>query len=289
MISLEEYIKSRHTPETAKTYLREIGIFLDHNPAARTAVYSDLVSYLALLRTRYSNPAYICTKLCSIKKYYQYLVYVGIRQDNPAMAIRLRDKTHKDIQLQDLFSAGELELLMEYQGRYREIRYKNRVLISLLIYQGLTAKEILQLETGNVDMDKGTVYIKPTIKSNGRQLKLKTGQIIQMYRYIHDERPLLLKRGKKTTDILLLGKTGKPLTCDGINYLVSTFKKLFPERVLNPKTIRMSVIANLLKELNDIRQVQLFAGHKYPGTTERYKQNEIESLMAEINRHHPLK
>jgi integrase/recombinase XerD len=36
------------------------------------------------------------------------------------------------------------------------------------------------------------------------------------------------------------------------------------DRNLNAKTIRQSVIANLLKEGKDLRVVQVFAGHKKP-------------------------
>jgi integrase/recombinase XerD len=44
-----------------------------------------------------------------------------------------------------------------------------------------------------------------------------------------------------------------------------------------------------LKQHNDLRIVQSFAGHKYPSTTERYKQNDIEALQQQIKKHHPIK
>jgi len=289
MTGLEEYLKTRHTPATVKSYLREINIFLYHNPHAETALYGDLMDYIARIRTRYTNPAYIKTKLQGIKKYYQYLAYTGKRKDNPARAIRLRDKVKSDYQLQDLFTPEELEKLLEYKSRYNEIQYKNKVVLSLLICQGLTTQDITALEVNNINLEAGTIYIKSTAKSNNRELKLRPRQIILFYKYINEERPLLHNKRVNPTDKLILTKTGSTETGDGINYLTCTFKKHFPERNLNPRTIRMSVIANLLIEKKDIRLVQVFAGHRYPGSTEKYKQNEIETLKAEINKHHPLR
>jgi integrase/recombinase XerD len=52
--------------------------------------------------------------------------------------------------------------------------------------------------------------------------------------------------------------------------------------------MRQSVIANLLKQNNDIRMVQAFAGHKRIGTTESYKQSGLEALKASIEQLHPL-
>jgi len=62
---------------------------------------------------------------------------------------------------------------------------------------------------------------------------------------------------------------------------------MFPDRNLNPRTIRQSVITNLLKEGKDLRVVQVFAGHK-KSTTEKYRQSGLEELQAAIEKYHPL-
>lgn len=105
------------------------------------------------------------------------------------------------------------------------------------------------------------------------------------YEYIHKVRPELLKT---ETDRLVVTLRGTPESGEGINYLVETFKPLFPDRNLNPRTIRQSVITNLLKEGKDLRVVQVFAGHKKISTTEKYRQSGLEELQAAIEKHHPL-
>ena len=64
---------------------------------------------------------------------------------------------------------------------------------------------------------------------------------------------------------------GWPLKKLDVDYLIRTFRHLFPERNLTPMTIRQSVITHLLKAGKGIRLVQTFAGHRKPSTTEKYK------------------
>ena len=57
---------------------------------------------------------------------------------------------------------------------------------------------------------------------------------------------------------------------------------------MQPLKIRQSVIAHLLKSGNDLRVVQVFAGHKRAAATEEYKQTGLEELKAVIDKLHPL-
>ncbi|MBT2563788.1 hypothetical protein J7E50_21485 [Pedobacter sp. ISL-68] len=57
---------------------------------------------------------------------------------------------------------------------------------------------------------------------------------------------------------------------------------------LIPLKIRQSVIAQLVRENNDIRIVQEFAGHRRTSATEAYKQTGLEELKSAIDKLHPL-
>ncbi|WP_178371552.1 hypothetical protein [Cyclobacterium lianum] len=48
------------------------------------------------------------------------------------------------------------------------------------------------------------------------------------------------------------------------------------------------MVSNLLKAGQDLRIVQVFAGHKYPSATEKYKQAQVEELKRAVQKHHPL-
>ena len=282
---LEQYLRKRNAPGTVKRYLREIELFFTSVETPEQANYSEIMNYLGKLRAK-NKPGGIACSLHGIKKYYSYLVATAQRKDNPAKSIKLRDKKNRDIQLQDLFKKEELELLLDRKERYPILKNRNQIIISLLIYQALTNGEITNLELENIKLEEGTIYIKQGRKTNARTLKLQPRQVFWFMNYIQEDREKLLKT---TTQKLIISKLGTAETGEGISYVVETQKHLFPTRKLNPKTIRQSVITNLLKEGLDLRIVQAFAGHKYPSTTEKYKQSEVEELKNQILKHHPLR
>jgi integrase/recombinase XerD len=284
--SLHDYLITNNAPSTAKRYLSEINLFLFSlekkgvNP--KLATYTHIMDYIGTLRGKYSN---LSCQLHGVKKYYSYLISTGQRKDNPARYIRLRDKISRDIQLQDLFTTAELSLLMNRRERYVLLKNKNLIVLSLLIYQGLRSGDVTQLTLENINLEQGTVYIKQGRKTNARTLKLQAKQVFWLMNYLTNDRPKLLK---STSDNLIISNRGTAETGEGVSYLIATFKYLFPKRNLNPLTVRQSVITNLLKQGKDLRLVQVFAGHKYPSTTERYKQTQVEELKNEVMKYHPL-
>lgn len=242
------------------------------------------MDYLGELRKKTKSKKINCS-LHGIKKYYSFLIATGERKDHPCRYIKLRDKSSRDIQLQDLFKTEELEQLLERKERYVLLKNRNLIIVSLLIYQALRNGEIKDLELENINLEQGTIYIKPGRKTNSRTLKLQSKQVFWIMKYLQEDRPKLLKT---ESEKLIISSRGTAETGEGICYIIETQRHLFPEKKLNAKTIRQSVITNLLKQGKDLRIVQAFAGHKYPSTTERYKQTQVEELKNQILKYHPL-
>ena len=292
---IENYLQQHYSPDTTKSYKREIEIYLSNYPTAATANYKDVTNYIGLLRNRYSKASTINRLVSSIKVYYDYLCSEGIRNDNPTKAIKLRDQRTRDIQLQDLFTTEELENLLNRKERYTNLDYRNKVLSSLLIYQALQPREAEAVTIEDINLATGSIYIKSTYKTNARTLQLKPNQILLFHQYINEIRPKLLGSSKVPPlegfrkASLLIGIRGGAMSGEDITkHVKRSFKELYPNRKINVQTIRQSVITNLLKQGHDLSLVQNFAGHKYPSTTEKYKQSEIETLKAAVNKYHPL-
>ena len=287
-MKLEEYLTQQYSKTTAKAYKREIEIYLGNNKEAETASHKDIVNHIGNLRNRYSNPKTINRILASIKAYYTYLASTGKRKDNPAKSIRLRDKQNRDIQLQDLFTTEELENLLHRKERYNLLTIRNKILTGLLIYQALLPNELETITINDINLEQGTIHLKSQSKTNGRTLQLKPTQIMVLYQYVQEIRIKLNKNPQN--EKLLIGKTGNPMPAEDITkHIKRSFKGIYSPRKVNCQTIRQSVITNLLKAGNDLRIVQVFAGHKNPSTTEKYKQSNMEALKTAIQQYHPLK
>jgi len=285
-ISLESYLNQILSAKTTESYLYTISHFLKTNPKAKRYKYKDVVKYMDEVTQKQNNIQYRIRILSAIKKYYDYLVTVGQRSDHPCKRLTIKKNCNPAIQVQDLFSSEELQMLMNRENRYWFLEMRNNVLLSLLIYQGLTSEEIISLELKDVDLDSGTIYIKASKSLNRRTLELTPKQIIPIKKYIDEVRPEILM-GK--ADKLILSKLGKPISVDGIHSVIETLKPLFLDRKLNPQTIRMSVICNWLNEKKlPLETVQSLAGHKWPGTTEKYIKVDANAERELINRYFPV-
>lgn len=284
--NLEQYLTQNLTKQTSEGYLYTINHFLKTNPKAKRYQYHNIVDYMEVISQKHSNTQYRIRILSAIKKYYDFLIMVGLRDDHPCKHLTIKKTNNHNVQMQDLFTSNELQLLLSRENRYQYIDIRNTVLLSLLIYQGLTSKEITQLEVKDIDLDNGTLYIKASANQNRRTLELSNKQMIVFSKYIFEVRPKLLLC---KTDRLLLSKLGKPILVDSIYSIVEPLKSLFGDRNLNPRTIRMSVICNWLNDKKiSLEQVQELAGHKWPSTTEKYIKVNSENERELINRFFPL-
>jgi len=278
-MKLEEYLEQNLQKSTAKSYLYEINKYNLLNRNTATYDYKKVMEYVEELRKNYESTS-ITRILSALKKYYDYLVETGIRKDNPARNIKLRDAKQNPIQLQDLFSEKELQTLLEpRKERYLILTKRNQIIMSLLVNQALKVGEIIQLKIEDINLEKAQINITGTSQTNNRILPLKAEQILLFYNYLENRNHL--------SNYFLLNKLNSPITQDDINYLISTYQKEFTKK-LTSITIRQSVITNLLTKGNDLRMVQEFAGHKQLDTTEKYKQTGIKALQNAIEKHHPI-
>lgn len=288
METLNTYLRKHYTKKTAIAYQREIEIYTSNNKKAEKYTYAEIVNYIGILRTKYTNSKTINRILSSIKAYYSYLCFIEVRKDNPTKSIRLKDKQSRDIQLQDLFSTEELEtLLTAKQERYTNLDYRNKVLMSLLIYQALKPNEIEALQCDEINLEEANIYIKSSAKNNSRTLALKANQILLFKKYLEEIRVKLVAENE--TKSFIIGQRKEPMTAEDITKHIKRNYNIYKPRKVNALTIRQSVITNLLKQNNDLRIVQSFAGHKYPSTTERYKQSNVEALQNALQIYHPIK
>ena len=156
------------------------------------------------------------------------------------------------------------------------------------MYQALTVLEISQVKVSTINLENGTIKVKGNTKNKGRILSLKSNQILLFHNYLKNERKKYHRKQKssKRTDCFLMNDKGLQLWQGGINRMINKGKD--KQNKLIPLKIRQSVIAHLLKENNDIRIVQEFAGHRRTASTEAYKQTGLEELKSAIERLHPL-
>lgn len=208
--------------------------------------------------------------------------------DDPAQGIQLNDIQSKDIHFEDLFSPNELQLLLERPSRYQLLENRNKAAIGCYIHLGFTTGELARLCLQDVLLEKEAIIVKSSQQLNSCSLLLPSNLQAYLERYLSFERPYLLSQEHQNSDSLFITKKGKPEKGEGLQYLIESQRLLFPERTLNPKTIRQSVIVNWFRQGKSIKEVQMLAGHKWPSTTERYKSVDLSDLKGALDLYFPL-
>ncbi|MFO7853320.1 MAG: tyrosine-type recombinase/integrase [Bacteroidota bacterium] len=243
--------------------------------------------------------------LTAVSLYYDYL---SIKSPNLVNQFRsLRIKNPRKHIISNLLT--KKELLEIYYGfpKNTDRDKRNRVIFGLLIFQALTTGELKRLKIEDLNFENGTIKIESNPDSrlkkgnNCRTLLLEAKQIFDILYYMDIIRPRILANyyyklpGRKpnelntvlsTTNQLLLSMYGSPEINNSLLHLFHRIRKKFPS-IRNAVQIRQSVIAYWITKYN-LRVVQYMAGHRYVGSTERYKQVNINNLKREIMEFHPL-
>ena len=239
----------------------------------------DILTYIGLLRDQGMSIRNVKNHLCAIKFYYRCLLGLELSKTDPSRGLHLRDKVDKTIDTVRLYSEEQIEQLLErsFEGSLKPIRVRNKILVQLLVYQGLKTSELVSLKVVDVDLEKCELCIV-----GSRVLKLESEQIMALYSYINHTRPIL--QSGRSSDILLLSRSGKALPSETISGVIN-YKAVTK---FIPRKVRQSVIYHLLKRGEDLRKVQLFAGHRYISSTEAYLSNDLTAIKQAIAKHHPL-
>ena len=111
--------------------------------------------------------------------------------------------------------------------------------------------------------------------------------------YTQNIRPQILELNNNDSEKLFLPLPEYSKTHTDKSSIMGTFKQLSKQVktvspvFLNFKQVRASVITGWIKT-EGLRKSQYLAGHRYISTTERYIENDMESLTDDINSLHPF-
>lgn len=148
---------------------------------------------------------------------------------------------------------------------------RNKVILGLLINQGIRSEELGKLETKDINLTAGTIRIPGTRKSNERKMELRAHQIIALQAWKSEA-----GQGEKFFEGNMSGI---------LSNLMYHLRKQYPAISVNQ--IRASVITKWLKQCK-LRKTQYLAGHKYISSTEAYQKNDLEGLQESVQKYHPL-
>jgi integrase/recombinase XerD len=246
--------------------------------------YNDLLLFMKYCQQVGRTQRTIQHYMVVVKHFYDHLLREGKVAINPATDIEIRGVKRKT-----LYHILEPHELHQLYNQYRDESLKgrrNKVMLGLLVYQGLQTVELAKLEVQHIKLREGKIDVPGGIKSSTREMKLEAHQVMDMYDYILQIRPQIIEQSGQQTDKLLISPAGGTELSNFMTRMMVRLRKINPT-VQNAKHIRASVIVKWLK-LYNLREVQYLAGHRYISTTEGYLHNEMDGLKEEVQQFHPI-
>jgi integrase/recombinase XerD len=304
---LDEFKNYLQTENYAKESIRiksnYAGVFLqfleNENLKAAEIKYPGMLAFIEILSEENKSKKLINNILLSTRNYYEFLNKTDNSIKNPAQNLYIKGTVRKLPE-----NIIKFETLEEIYKKYKTVNNRtkrNKIILGLLIYQGITTEELHKLKPEHIILKKAQIYIPGNKKRNSRKLDLQGFQIMELQEYLQKTRALIIKEINKKRPARKPDKIDKEkinrqlfISINGSINLKNSLLHLFKEiqktysQLSNAKQIRRSVIVHKLKTMN-LREVQYFAGHKYVSSTERYLLNNIEDLKRQTEKYHPLR
>ncbi len=265
---LEKEGYSASTAEKSMIYARKYIKWLEeHNLKIEDTEYRDLLNYIGYLQTQNFKKTYINQQITCLGYYYNYLNLPNITYKVRILGAEERSKL--------LLSEKELD---EIYNNYESSNIEEKLMLGLIIYQGITREETLKLTIKSINPEKGQIEIPGTNYRNERILNLESHQVIPFYNHIE------MKKSQKEEILFTKCKTHWVLS----KFLTLIHKNLNKQNEkLNLKQLRQSRYTIYIKN-HGLRIGQHMSGFKSIKTAERYRKKDITDLKAAILKYHPL-
>ncbi|OEJ99352.1 hypothetical protein A8C32_09380 [Flavivirga aquatica] len=292
MGTFKNYLLSKgYSTETTKSYnkgLLQYIVWAENNQIeVEQSSYNEIISYVQSLKNRGLQQRSIQQTMNSLKHYFKWLIEREFRNDNPTSNVNI-----KGIKRRKLYNVLNKQDLEKLYNDFKSIeseklaKKRNEIILSLLVYQGLSSTDLAQLTIQDLKLREGNIFIKGTRNSNERTLKLESHQILDFMEYTLQTRKAILKETGKDTDLLFTSFGVSTKFNNIISKFLPKLKKL-NRNIESVHQIRTSVITQWLKHYN-LREVQYMAGHRYVSSTEAYLINDLDDLQEDINKYHPI-
>lgn len=288
--AFKEYLDKKFADDkVVYNHIRNLSYFSDWSKLMRinnmlTMTKKNVLEYVKYSLTKPIKNHTINIRLNSIRKYYDCMIELGYIIKNPAAGIYIGIREEKVLQnpftemaLNELYERFESYLnnrpksinVKQEKVDLTNIRYK--LILSLLVYQGLDTGEIDRLNVSDIDIKKRTINAAAIPRRKSRILALESIQLLTLYEYVQS----LPANQEKLFNIRVH---------DAMSSILKLLKGLEPQ-LRNAEHLRQSRIMVWVGKL-PIREAQYRIGHKYVSSTENYANQDISKLGDEISKLH---
>jgi integrase/recombinase XerD len=217
--------------------------------------------------------------ISAVRGFYKFLMFDGHVTKNPAEDLVA---PQKGVYLPRFLNRTEIETLLAVPDTSAFDGLRDRAILELMYASGLRVSEVVNLKTGNVDIDAGIVTT--TGKGNKtRRVPVGSHAVEWLKSYL----ALRRKVEKIEVDNMFISDRGEPLTRQVIYLAITEYAEKCGLDGVSPHTLRHSFATHLVQNNADIRSVQQMLGHADISTTQIYTHITNTQLKRNYDRFHP--
>lgn len=287
---LKQYIRYLHverglSENTRRAYERDLRQLINFLTQRGTdfngCEANDLFLFLLQWKEIGKSPRSIARCLATLRGFFAFMLDEGKRNDNPTTYLETPKLNRL---LPKVLSEATMDILLQ-TGEKSVLALRDLAMLEVLYSSGLRVSELINLRLSDVSLDVG--YVRCLGKGNKeRIIPLGEPAIQAVEIYLNSSRKHLC--GKHKSDILFLNAHGRPLTRQGMSYILKKWgKKHNLKRTISPHMLRHSFATHLLDHGADLRSVQEMLGHADISTTQIYTHLTRTRLLEVFRKSHP--
>lgn len=271
---------------TVLSYVRDVRRFLDfenqdgpHRPSEFTT--EDIVRFTDYLKRIKKSGATVVRCVASLRCFYQYLIFAGQADKNPAKSVKLERLPRK---MPQILSGKEISLLLSQPDGSAHKGCRDKAMLELLYATGIRVSELIELDIEDINLQEKLLTCK----------KGKTSRVIPVYpaavaavsEYILRVRSQLI--APEGGQALFLNMNGRRLTRQGFWKIVKYYAKQAKiVKEITPHTLRHSFALHLLENGAALKDLQAMLGHADISSTQVYAHLLSSHFKEVYNQCHP--
>ncbi len=283
-----DYLKDvkKSTDNTLQAYKRDLDKFIIYASEKGindfSGIDSDTIADFKLyLSAKGLSSSTVSRTLSSMRGLYQYLIYAGVCDNNPAKEIH-NDKAEKRELM--VLSSKEVETLLSQPDQSDIKGMRDKAMLEILYATGIKVSELisLQLEDFNLQLS----FIRCGKGERERFIPIYPIAAKAVSTYLEKARKLFVANSNEKA--LFVNVTGEKMTRQGFWKILKAYAvNAGIKKTITPHTLRHSFAAHLLENGADIRDIQLILGHSDIASTQRYAQYLKDKMKNSYIKFHP--
>ena len=277
-----------YSPLTIQAYRSDLSQFIESlNQQGASLSVADIQTceirdFMVNLQARGLSPQTIARRINCLRSFFNFLWTNDYVSRNPCLKIKTPKKERK---LLTVLTEEECRALLAaaYKSHYTMLGFRDRAIVSLLLYTGVRRQELLNVTLEDIDLKQGWLRVRRGKGNNMRLVPLVPEAIGAVEDWL-EFRPVCKHR------FLFSTLTRKPLGRHGLQYLFR--KALMSAGISRPgisvHTLRHTFATLLLRNGCDLMSIKEMLGHASLESTAIYLHVDMSSLQAAVAKH-PLR